>query len=333
MKIFVSVVSYRDPLLSSTVRSLLDEASPRHKITVGVFEQTVLEESLIAKDPEIVNHPQVRYQRIDPVYALGVCWARAINALQLQDEEFFYQVDSHMVFDKDWDRALIRDWKRGQELNKSNKIIITANCKNYGLDDNSVPIKHLTAGDVTCKMKYFVYQRHSDIPAAHGEQIPRTEDIEPAIHICAGNFFTHVSWLKDVGLPSDLFFEGEEHKMTLMSFFKDWKMYHPRTIHAYHYVNTNDYITKHWHKPIIPMQTYSLMVERGIKRWQKFLEETEDYLLENYYSYSGIDYINKKIDERAFTHQIIAAPDPPPPQIEKPLEKLSNENEKETNDE
>lgn len=322
MKIFVSVVSYRDPLLAQTVRSLLETKSPRHEVNVGVFEQTALKESLIAVDPELANHPNVRYQRIDPVYASGVCWARAINALQIQDEDFFYQVDSHMLFDKDWDRKLIKDWRRANELHRTNKIIITGNCKIFEMDDGGKPVKHMTAGDVTVQMKYFVYQNHSDIPAAHGEQIPATEDITPAIHICAGNFFTHRDWLTDVGLPSDLFFEGEEHKMTLSSFIKDWRIYHPRSIHCYHLLNTNDYITKHWHKPIIPTEVYSMMVERGIRNWQKWLANVEDHHLENYYQYSGLDYINKVIDERAFTDQIIAAPQPPPPPRAKALETL-----------
>jgi hypothetical protein len=321
MKIFVSVVSYRDPLLRFTVRSLLEEASPRHKITVGVFEQTALEDSLIAVEPELANHPNVRYQRIDPVYASGVCWARAINALQIQDEEFFYQVDSHMIFDKDWDRKLLYDWHRGKELHRDNKIIISGNCKIFDLVDG-VPAKRHTAGNVTCEMKYFVYQMHSDIPAAHGEQIPATEDITQCRHICAGNFFTHRDWLTDVGIPSDLFFEGEEHKMTLTSYFKGWHLYHPRSIHSYHFANTNDYITKHWHKPIIPIETYSMMVERGIKNWQKYLESVPDHLLENYYAYSGMDYINKTIDERAFTRQIMASPQVPIHQIPKAIEKI-----------
>jgi len=39
--------------------------------------------------------------------------------------------------------------------------------------------------------------------------------------------------------------------------------------------------------------------------WTKFLESISEEDLKKYYEYSGVDYINGIIEERAFTRQII----------------------------
>lgn len=303
MKIFVSVVSYRDPLLASTIKNLLETKSARHDVTVGVFEQTALSESLIVTNPELLQDPRIKYKRIDPEYADGVSWARNINAMQVDDEDFFYQIDSHMQFDKDWDRYLVNDWKLGRAKHDSDKIIITANCMNFDLDEEGNIVLHTIAYPITCKVLYFTYQSH-DIPAAHGEHRQASTELQPAIHICAGNFFTHTKWIKDVGIDPNMYFDGEEHMLVLRSFAAGYKMYHPRSIHCYHYIKTHEYVTKPWFKPVISNEKYGRSVEKSRKYWQQFLNDIDEAVLEAYYEYSGVDYINKRLDERAMTHQI-----------------------------
>ena len=307
MKIFVSIVSYRDPLLSITLHSLLDNASLNHDITIGIFEQTIYENSLLIKDPELLKNQNIKYKRIDPEYSDGVSWARHINSLQADNEDFFYQIDSHMLFEKDWDSYLIEDWNAGKEKHNTDKIIITASCKSFDLDEHGIPVLYGNLAKLTCKVKYFTYQKY-DIPGAHGELIPATENIEPAIHICAGNFFTHISWLKNVGADPKLYFEPEEAKMVLESFAAGYHMYHPRSIHCYHYINTSKYITKQWFEPIITMEKYGNLVWKSLMHWQEYLNNLDKSILEDYYNYSGLDYINKTIDERALTRSIKLAP-------------------------
>jgi hypothetical protein len=131
MKIFVSIVSYRDPLLHQTLRNMMETQSAITQVTYGIFEQTEFAESLEAKYPDLAQNKNVRYKRIDPKYSDGVGWARHLNSLQVDDEEFYYQVDSHTLFDKNWDRYLINDFKLGMEQHKTDRIIIDANCGTF----------------------------------------------------------------------------------------------------------------------------------------------------------------------------------------------------------
>ena len=306
MKIFVSIVSYRDPQLKDTIKSLLDNKSGRYEIIIGVFEQTALEDSLITINPALANHPSIRYKRIDPIYSEGVGWARAINALQVEDEDFYYQIDSHMRFDPDWDRWLINDWRKGRDKHSTDKILITCCCNNFDIDEEGNDNLHRHAFPMTGKVKYFHYQDNHLI-GAHGSIIGATENIEPAIHICAGNMFTHVNWLTDVGNNPRIYFDGEEQWLTLMSFSGGYHLYHPRVIRCYHYIKTSEYITKQWYQPIITMEKYGQLVRKSIGELNKLLEEIDEDVLIAYHEYSGVDYINKRLDDRARSKEMNVA--------------------------
>ena len=56
MKIFVSIVSYRDPLLHQTLRNMMEMQSQLTKITYGIFEQTDYADSLEAKYPDLAQN-------------------------------------------------------------------------------------------------------------------------------------------------------------------------------------------------------------------------------------------------------------------------------------
>lgn len=302
MKIFVSIVSYRDPLLVDTINSLLETASGRHKITIGVFEQTVIENSLVTINPHLVEHPQIRYKRIDPIYSEGVGWARAINAMQIEDEDLMYQIDSHMVFDNDWDRYLVNDWKKARDKVGHDRVIITGSCMNYSIENGSIH-RHTTATAMTCKVKYFHYQDNSII-GAHGELIPATKDVEPAIHICAGNFLMPTKWVKEVGINHKVFFDGEEQLLVLSSLAKGYKLFHPRSLHCYHFVGSGNYVTKQWHEPIITMDQYGAFVKRSIDQLTDFIDNIDEDILEEYREWSGVDYINERLEPKAISKQM-----------------------------
>lgn len=315
-KIFVSVVSYRDPLLEKTIRNLFDTKSTDTFLFVGVFEQTAQEDSLEVKAPDLLERMDVRYKRVEPKYTMGVGWARYNNALQVRDEEYFFQIDSHMQFDQDWDLKLIEDFKiASRKHGNTKKIIISTACKNFEIIDGNI-VLHTHPVPMTARVKYFEYDRDNNLLGAHGDLINGTNDVEPAIHICAGNFFTHTDWLYDVGPDGRMYFSGEEQKMVLSSFLAGYHIYHPREIISYHYIGSHDHISKVWKDPVIREQEYAEGVHKSYIYWNRYLKSISSDDLNRFYEYSGVDYINQTLDERAKTYSIIPIPledrKPPP---------------------
>lgn len=306
MKIFVSICSYRDPLLHYTLESLIENKSDRHQATYSILEQVVYKDSLEKLYPELVARPDVVYKRIDPIFSDGVGWARKVNSLNVRDEDFFYQIDSHMLFDPNWDRYLVEDYKRGVKKSGSKKVIIDGGTKTYTLDEKGLPFKHIEGYGVTTYARYFVWNLNS-ILGVHGHHVPTTTDVLPTSHLFAGNLFTHTEWLTNVGINHLSYFDGEEQLLTMKSFEAGYYLYAPTEIHCYHFHGSSEYTTKQWFKPIITMEKYGEYVQLSIKQWTDYLEQVPESVLIDYYKYSGIDYINKKIEDRTRDYPALVA--------------------------
>lgn len=309
MNIFVSICSYQDPLLPHTIKSMLQTESGRNNIMYSIFEQTRYEDSLACCEPAIVGHPQVIYKRIDPEYSDGCVWARFINLLNVTDEyDFIYQIDSHILHDQNWDRALIEDYKRARDIAETNKVIITGSCKSFRIEETEDEIKTYLlenpADDWSCHVKYHTIDPETLIPIAHGEKKPATDMPRKASHIMAGNFFTHVDWIDNVGLDPKIFFEGEEIMMSVMSHAAGYKMFHHTRMVSYHLEDT-----KTWHTKNSPIdekaaQRRAIMKEIGRWRWKHFVDTCREDLLESFKEEFGIDFINLEIEDRAKTYDL-----------------------------
>jgi hypothetical protein len=328
--IFVSLCSYRDPLLYSTVMSLIQGRCGRNRIVIGIFEQIVAEDSLPVKYPDIkeaidayenntlrsVNGgprpAEIIYKRIDPQYSNGAGWARAINQYQLSPDEYdlLYQIDSHMLFDKDWDRTLISDYEDAIIKYNTKKVIITAPCKWYDvLEDNSISkgpeLYYEGTKDISYRatghMLYYMTNAFVNgyIISAHGQIDPIGPGIRDAFHICAGNTVFPSQWVRDVGNNIEIHFEGEEQWLSLASFAAGYQLCHPKEIVTYHYMKSGNYITKVWFEQVVSNFRRSHDVLRSIAELSKLITTLPEDVLKRFYEYSGIDYINKTVDQRA----------------------------------
>ena len=328
MKIFVSIISLRDPLLEKTLDSLIENKSERHEATYCIFEQTRVEDALITIRPDLVNRRDVLYTRIDPQYARGVGWPRYLNTLEITDEDFFFQIDSHMLFDKNWDRIQVENYKQVAKITRNKKAVITSGCKNFNINEEGAVVKDSHPVNVSTVLKYFDFNQRTNLIGAHGDIVTITEPV-PAIHICAGNLFTTTQWTKDVPTDYRVLFEGEEQLLTLKTFEQGYAIYHPINLVSYHYVKTHDYVTKVWVDPWMDGHTLSEKVNKSISLLSEYLDQVEESVLEKYYEYSGVDYINKVIDDRALSKTMRM---PPPPE-EQPMVVESMQEQIETADE
>jgi hypothetical protein len=297
-KIFVNICSYRDPLVGQTLTNLLETESKLNKVTYGILEQTRLEDSLEHNCPELAKHPQVKYKRVEPGASDGIGWARLVNSLQVTDEEFFYQIDSHAIFDEGWDFFVLSDYRLAERKAKTNRIIITSCCKTCDVDDEGMMYK-ITKERMGCKVLYYGFQ--NGVPSPAGTSVSVNEDVTPAIHVNGGNLFTHIDFLKNVGLNGNLYFNAEEQYITISAYANGYKLFHPREIYCYHYdfSASNPYWTKDWYEPVITDEKRDSLFEKGLKEYHDYIEKTDYKILQDYRKYSGVDLINKKLERRA----------------------------------
>ena len=109
---------------------------------------------------------------------------------------------------------------------------------------------------------------------------------------------TFISDAMKVGINPLSYFDGEEQLLTMSSFEAGYYLYAPTEIKVYHFAGSGEYTTKQWFKPVISMDKYSECVRVSIKQWTDYIENVQEDVLIDYFKYCGVDYINKKIEDR-----------------------------------
>ena len=98
MSIFISIASYQDPLLVSTIFSAYENAENKNDLIFGICDQS--DNSINVN--EITFSDQIHYDHVDPLFSRGPCWARHRAQSFFNEEDFFLQVDSHTQFAPKW---------------------------------------------------------------------------------------------------------------------------------------------------------------------------------------------------------------------------------------
>ena len=303
MHIFVSVCSYRDPLLGHTINDMMRQRSMNHDITYSIFDQSYHDESLASTHPELAFHPNVIYKRIDPEYTDGVVWARHINSLNVSEEhDMFYQIDSHMMFKDNWDEMVLSDYEAASKIAGHKKVIVTGSCHVFDYNIETKVATKIEEPNTTTRVRYYKLSPPHFIPGAHGDIVPATEYPERGFHILAGNFFTHAAWVNNVGLNPRLDYNAEEVMMSLTSWVAGYSIFHNTNSPSYHLNNTEEWPSKQWINPVIDMQRIYDLKDRGTRIFTDYIQNMDTDLKIKYYKHFGVDWINKKIDERARTY-------------------------------
>ena len=105
MSIFLSIASYCDPVLGFTLGQAVKTARWPDRLHFGIVDQSPATRPVIGH--RAFEPARISFVRIEPEYARGPCWARAIAMSLYDGEDWFLQIDSHMDFDLYWDQRLV----------------------------------------------------------------------------------------------------------------------------------------------------------------------------------------------------------------------------------
>jgi hypothetical protein len=303
--IFISIASYCDPLLKSTIEDALDNARYPDELKFGVVEQ-----SKVSYLPDIKKN--IRHLLIDPKQSRGACWARALVMNMYGDEDWFFQIDAHTIFDKHWDACLQGAWADCSRVSK--KPYIAGYPHPYKIEDGKVIKEKYTEGvivSVVSKDKIFG-EKYIDLPFTSIFS-NSTKPIE-GFHLAAGCIFAPGSFVYELPYDPFIYFYGEEPLLALRAYTHGWDLFHIPKLPVYHYYDTGNIEIKrarHWAEEDDS--------ERS-ERWWEFnnranfrmtdIVHGKDFgvyglgkqrTIQQYAEFSGIDYINKTLQPKAYT--------------------------------
>ncbi len=242
MKIFISIASYRDSMLLSTIESAFNNADEPSSLSFGICDQNDKPIDL----QSIGFENQIKYELIDPKISLGACWARSRVQKMFSNEEYYLQIDSHTQFEQGWDSYLIKYLKKIQSVDCDyHKMPILTGYPRPFFIESEVPPKFRfeKSWDGTIIMAYKEDELFVDGKYCSQNSFLVSEKEERIHHgflISAGFIFTIGRFVKDIPYDSNLYFHGEEMSLAIRSFTRGYSIFHIPNVPLYHLYNDSE---------------------------------------------------------------------------------------------
>ena len=309
MSIFISIASYQDPLLISTIFSAYENAENKSALMFSICDQS----DIPIKVKEISFSNQIQYDHVDPSFSKGPCWARHRAQNFFNEEDYFLQIDSHTQFAPKWDSIFIKQLEKISDNQKNDeyykKPIITSYPRSFKVLDFDKGLFELNTGDKHTQIITYrkdsvflkgSFSRQIGIPTKH-------DDISHAILMAAGCIFTRGSFVKEIPYDPNYYFYGEELSMALRAFTHGYSFFHIPDVPLFHlYTDTNDIPRKlHWDPEDdqkravkwteLDKKSLNRLDDLFVGNVQEPMSLGYERSLEDYASISGIDLKNKVI--------------------------------------
>lgn len=256
-KIFIAIPSANDPQLFETISRAIDNAEKPEGLTIcfstqyskGLFEEYF---GVSVKDArKLINTKgaKIIHLNMKDSFKSGVCVTRNKLASLLTDEKYFFSIDSHTSFGKNWDKSLKYEYNFlkenfakpiltgyiGNSINMShqdpdrNNFAKLNNRESCGLFNSeyvtglsSLYYLQMTLDFVNFQFKINNVKRSS--LTRRKISLSDNHFFTVIQHLTAHNFFVDSNWVKEVNWPPYIKFYGEEPDLSLRSFLCDYDM-------------------------------------------------------------------------------------------------------------
>ena len=239
-KIFVSIASYRDPELLPTLRDLISNAKHPENLVFSIAWQHSIEDAWDTLE-EFKDDPRFKVIDIDFRESKGACWARHAIQQNYNGEEYYFQLDSHHRFVKDWDTECIKMIKQLKKAGHE-KPLLTAYIPSYNPEKDPQERQPdpwwLTFDRFIPEGAVFF------LPATIPGWKEMTQPV-PSRFLSAHFIFTIGKWCQEVPYDPEYYFHGEEISLAARSYTWGYDLFHPHKVIAWHEY-TRKGRTKQW---------------------------------------------------------------------------------------
>ena len=299
-KIFISIAAYRDSELIPTIENCIANAKAPQHLVFAISNQYSKEDKFNdlskykkKKNFKIIETPASK--------SLGVCHARSKLQELYDGEEYYFQLDSHHRFDKDWDFK-IKKCLNSLKKSGHDKPILSSYLPSYDpdiegearLDDvwRTYIDRFMPEGPV------FIFPE-----SIQGWQ--RKSDPEKARFISGHFIFSDGTFVEEVPYDPNLYFHGEESSLAVRAFTHGYDLFHlPKPWVWHHYTRSGR--KRHWDDA----QKWQDLNKKSFERYRKLFGMDRirkvNYKkyglgkvrsLDDYEKYAGIRFKDRKIQQ------------------------------------
>ena len=237
--IFVSVASYRDFYCSRTLESMYKNAARPENIYVGLCIQNKEEDEDCGLSGELAQYSKnIATIRMKNYEAKGPTWARYLCTTLFNNQDYFFQIDSHTLFDKDWDETLMKMIDEIKTNTESKDVVLSHYPPSYHDYENKKKSKNVV--DTICQ-SFFNEKGMVSFLGATPIDMSKEKYVQTP-HIAAGMFFCEGKCLRDVPYDPNLpnLFVGEEILHSARVWTAGYDIYSPTEVTVYHLYTRSD---------------------------------------------------------------------------------------------
>ncbi|MGU3576036.1 GlcNAc-transferase family protein [Brucellaceae bacterium C25G] len=228
--IFISVAAFCDPMLLFTVQSAYENARWPERLAFGIVDQNTSS----VEDVMASRNWRFNYLQVPPHQSRGACWARSLAMSFYKGEDYFLQIDSHSLFEPNWDEILINDLETIAGESGNDRIILSTRPFAFEIkQDDTIEKKRFTENTIKLTPKENSI-KVSDPVVMFSAINSGSQDNLPGFQISAALLFTRGQFVEDVPYDPFFYFHGEEQNIALRAYTSGWDIWHPNNLPLYH---------------------------------------------------------------------------------------------------
>lgn len=237
-KIFIAITAFNDNFIKMTVDSALEKAKFPKRISFGIFEHRIDNNFF---NFENYNREKLKHIKLNYEAMLGLGASRSMPFSLYNEEDFIFQIDAHMIFEKNWDEIIIKKFLEIQNDIKHNKIIISdrPNWWNFK-EDNSIFFSKQERSENEMDTMILQNKNAGGYPLIYGE-VKKIDDKKYFEHslFSAHYVFSTPSFFQEIYLDPLITFGGEEHTMALRAWTRGYRLFNIKNNIIWHYNKSN----------------------------------------------------------------------------------------------
>jgi Glycosyltransferase (GlcNAc) len=238
-QIYIQIPAYRDNQLQPTLHDLMENASNKDQLRVGVAWQYGENERL---DQHFLKKYPIEIIAIPARQSKGCNWARALLQERWADEAYTLLLDSHHRFVPGWDAELIRMF-RDLKAGGVPKPLITTYLPTYDpANDPAARRQEPLAIRFDGREKGLLFRLRSKVlPFWQTLSTPVTAGFT-SLHF----LFAEGSLNEEIEFNPSIYFFADEVAISLRVFTHGYDLFHPHKVLGWHLYNRTATRVPHW---------------------------------------------------------------------------------------
>jgi hypothetical protein len=227
--IFVCIAAIDEIDLYQTINSCFEQAKNPENVYVGVLVQNQRYDEV-----DLSSFKNTSIIKINSTEVMGVGATRQLASLLHNNQDYFLQIDAHMIFTKDWDERCISYYETLK--NQHEKVILTGYAPNWYrnssgtiiMESFSVENHSLTIVDDEVSKQPILGLVDFPIQTILDKQVVEQKAI--SYHF----IFSEINFVSEFLPDPQIIYNGDEATLSLRMFSRGYKFFMPNELILYH---------------------------------------------------------------------------------------------------